>query len=416
MTKFQIETYGCSMNKADSEAMAGLLLEASFVEGSGGVLIINTCTVKTPTERKILRRLRSLSGQKVVVSGCLPAASPEIAEIFPEFSFIGMNIEDIVSAVSETDAGKRFVRIGPSSCRIKLPRKRSNPVVEIVPIAQGCLGDCSYCITKRARGCLVSYPIDLIVERIKAAISDGVKEIWLTAQDTGAYGLDTGESLPKLLDVLSSLQGDFRIRVGMMNPSHALALLGDLVEAYADEKIYKFIHLPLQSGDDRILAEMNRGYSVSDFKEIVGCFRKKYPEITVATDVIVGYPSEDEAAYRNTMNLIKEIRPNILNVSRYWARPGTKAAEMRQHPGRVTKQRSRLMDEVFKRIGLEENLKMVGWEGYVLVSEEARGGFCGRTSSYTPVIIHSRQNLLGKFIKVKVTSATYCYLKGVPSS
>lgn len=414
MTEFRIETYGCSMNKADSEAMAGLLSAAGFVPGDGGILIINTCTVKTPTENKILRRLRGLSGKKVIVSGCLPAASPEIAEKFPYFSFLGLNVEDIVSAAKAVDRGERFLRIGVGGCRLTLPRTRENPVVEIVPIAQGCVGDCSYCITRFARGGLVSYPKDLVLESIRKAVSEGAGEIWLTAQDTGAYGLDSGETLPSLLNAISSLEGCFHVRVGMMNPSHVLGFLDELIEAFDNEKFYRFLHLPLQSGDDSILSDMNRGYSAADFMRIVARFRKRIPDLTLATDVIVGYPGEDEVAFERTLKVIDSVRPDVLNISRYWARPKTRAAEMKQFPGRVTKQRSRRMNELFRRISLENNRKWVGWTGEVLVSERVEGGYCARNPSYKSVIIRSTEDLFGRKLKVRISSASVYYLRGAP--
>jgi MiaB-like tRNA modifying enzyme len=401
------------MNKADSEAMAGLLEAAGFSQGDVGILIINTCTVKTPTENKILRRLRGLSGKKVIVSGCLPAASPEIAEKFPNFSFLGLNVEDVVEAMKAAERGERFLRIGAGGCRLTLPRKRVNPVVEIVPIAQGCVGDCSYCITRFARGGLVSYSKDLILGSIQKAVSEGAGEVWLTAQDTGAYGRDIGANLPSLLKAISSLEEDFHVRVGMMNPSHVLGFLDELIEAFDNEKFYRFLHLPLQSGDDTILSGMNRGYSAADFLRIVRGFRKKMPDLTLATDVIVGYPGEDEEAFENTLKVIEESRPDVLNISRYWARPKTRAAEMKQFPGRITKQRSRRMNELFRKISLENNRKWVGWSGQVLVSERVIGGYCARNLSYKPVVIRSTEDLFGRKLQVSITAASVYYLRGV---
>jgi threonylcarbamoyladenosine tRNA methylthiotransferase CDKAL1 len=408
----QIETYGCSMNQADSEVMAGLLEEAGFVFGEDGILIVNTCTVKTPTERKILKRLEGLRGRKVVVTGCLPSATPDVVEKFPEFSFIGLNVGDIVDAVRAVERGERFVGIREGGCRLGLPRRRANPVVEIVPIAQGCVGDCSYCIVRLARGCLVSYPPELILEDIRKAVSEGVKEFWLTAQDTGAYGRDLGFNLPSLLNSVCALEGVFRVRVGMMNPSNVLGFLDELVEAFDDDKIYKFLHLPLQSGDDRVLEDMNRKYTVDDFRGIVSSFRERFLGMTLSTDVIVGFPSEDDRAFKNTVGLIDELEPEVLNISRFWTRPGTKAEGLKALPGGVTKERSRLVNRVFKEMGLRKNQSWIRWEGSVLVSERASGGFCARNFAYKPIILHSRENLLGKFVDVRITDATYYDLRG----
>jgi len=414
--KVQIETYGCAMNRADSEVMAGFLAENGFeICEDGEILIINTCTVKTPTERKIIKRLRELenSDKRVIVTGCLPAADPKIAERFPRFSFLGTNVSDIVKAVKNTLNGRRFIKIDEDNCRLDFPRIRSNPFIEIIPISQGCLGNCAYCIVKKARGKLRSCPEDLILEDVENAIRDGVKEIWLTSQDTGAYGLDTGKNLPELLQKIFGIRGRFMLRVGMMTPNHAMKFLDELIRAYKNEKIYRFLHIPVQSGDNNVLGDMNRRYRIEDFKRIVKEFRKNIPQITISTDIIAGFPTEDEYAFQNSLNLIKEIKPEILNISRFWRRPGTGAEKMKPLHGRITKERSRRLFGIFKDIALEKNNKWVGWKGKALVSEKGKtGGFCARNFAYKPIILKSEKNLLGKFVNVIITEATYYDLRG----
>jgi len=413
MARIEIETYGCAMNQADSEFMAGILEEDGYVIREGGeILIINTCTVKTPTERKILRRLKELrnSGKKVIVTGCLPAASPEIVNEFPSFSFIGTNVEDIARAVKE----ERYINISEGGCRLEFPKRRKNPVVEIIPIAQGCVGDCSYCIVKNARGKLNSYKPELILDDARTALSEGAGEAWLTAQDTGAYGRDIGTPLPELLEKVSGIDGDFRVRVGMMNPNHAREFLKELIEAYRNEKIYKFLHVPVQSGDDRVLRDMNRKYKVNDFRRIVNEFRNNFPQVTISTDVILGFPTEDEKAFQNTLNLIREIEPEVLNISRFWLRPGTEAEEFKQLPTRITKDRSRIVNSLFKEYALKKNEEWIGWEGEALVSEKSKGNtYTARNFAYKPIVIKSGNNLIGEFVQVKITDATYYDLRGI---
>ncbi len=407
----EIETYGCATNQADSEFMAGLLEEKGYAIGKDGdILVINTCTVKTPTERKIIKRLKKLrnSNRRVIVTGCLPRAQPEIVDEFPEFSFLGTNIGDIPEAVEK----ERFVRISDGGCRFKFPRKRNNPVVGIIPIAQGCVGNCSYCIVRRARGRLHSYRPELILADVRKAISEGVREFWFTAQDTGAYGKDTGTSLPELLGRVSKIEGEFMVRVGMMNPDHVLEFLDELIAAYRTEKIYKFLHIPLQSGDDRVLRDMNRHYTAGDFKTIIKEFRSAFPGITISTDVILGFPTESEEAFKNTLSLLKETEPEVLNISRFWLRPGTDAERLKQLPTRISKDRSRLVNSVFKEYALRKNQKWIGWEGRVLVSKISRGGYTARNSAYKPIVIHSERRLRGEFIWVRITDATYYNLMG----
>ncbi len=407
------------MNKAASEAAAGLLLEKGYElcdDDSYDVIVINTCTVKTPTERKIIKRLESLAdeGKKAVVAGCLPGTCPGLADRFMSFSFIGTNVLDITEAVDNAIHGRRFVRIDSRGCVSGSPRKRDNPVIGIVPISHGCLGNCSYCAVKKARGRLLSFPAGEIVKDVKCALSEGVREIWLTSQDCGAYGRDCGTNLPHLMQQITNIEGEYMLRIGMMNPNHVLSFLDELIEAYKNPKVYKFLHLPVQSGDDNVLRDMNRLYTVADFRKIVEEFRKKMPTLTISTDIIAGFPTEDEKAFQKSLNLLKEIRPDVLNISRFWARPETPAEKMKQLHGRITNQRSRRIAETFNTIALENNRKWISWQGRVLVSEKGkRGDFCARNYTYKPVILKEGENIMGQLMEVKIVDATKNDLRGV---
>lgn len=416
MSKAEIITYGCAMNQADSEMMAGLLGKQGIKVGEKGeVVIVNTCTVKAPTERKVLKKLEELEkeGKKVIVTGCLPLVTPEVAEKFEKFSFLGTNVCDIVEAVKKIEKGERFVKISRKKENL-LPKVRKNPFIEIIPIAQGCISKCAYCCVKLARGKLNSVPQEKIVSQVKSALSEGVKEMWLTAQDTGCYGLDRGEDLPSLLREVSQIPGNFKVRVGMMNPNHALRFLPELISAYKGEKLYKFLHLPVQSGNDEVLEKMNRKYEVEALKKIVEEFRKEIPKITLSTDVILGFPGETKKQFQDSLDLIQEIKPDVLNISRYWDRPRTKAKEMNGFPSRITKDRSREMNKIFQKIGKEQNeKKWLGWEGKVLVSQKGKpGSYKGRNFAYRPVVIKSEKNLLGKWFKLKIEKVTYYDLRG----
>ncbi|MFH0861010.1 MAG: tRNA (N(6)-L-threonylcarbamoyladenosine(37)-C(2))-methylthiotransferase [Candidatus Altiarchaeota archaeon] len=414
---YALETYGCALNQSDSHIISGLMQEMGYTLSEDAELrIINTCTVKTPTEHKIIRRLEALSGDgcKVIVAGCLPAADQSIVDRFPRFSFIGTNVSDIRDAVRTVEAGARFVKIDVGSDKFSAPRASDSQFIDIVPIAEGCLGGCSYCITKRARGKLRSYDADSIVERIEDGVLRGVREFWLTAQDTGAYGADIGCSLPELLHSVCDVDGGFKIRVGMMNPDHALSFLDELMTAYGNDKIYKFAHIPVQSGSDNVLRDMGRKYSAEDFIGLTSRIRESIPDITLSTDVICGYPNETDRDFKLTLSLIRQVRPAVLNVSRFWPRPGTRAASLDQHPGRVTKERSRRMSRLFSNIGLEENRRWVGWGGGALVSEaNPDGTYTARNHAYKPIILEPAENMLGREVKVRITDCTYYDLRGV---
>lgn len=387
-----ILTYGCAVNQADSETIASILKasghEVVFDSDAPDLIIVNTCIVKGPTENKIIRRLQDLekSSKRVIVAGCMPEAYPEIAKRFPRFEFIGTEPESIVGLVG--------------GCNERHKKVRVNPFVEIIPICNGCMGACAYCATKIARGNLKSRGVDEIVETARKALSEGIVEIWLTAQDTGCYGFDIRTNLAEILNKISALDGEFRVRVGMMNPEHALKILDALVEAYKNEKVYKFLHLPVQSGSDRVLKLMLRGYSVKQFIKVSEAFRKK-ADVAISTDIIVGFPGETEADFNATFDLIKKLKPEVLNISKYWMRRRTAAASMKQLPIDVIKERGKELSELYAKSS-SRNINSQSGPAKVLVTEKRGALFVGRTEQYRPVLIESKSNLLGKFINVEV--------------
>lgn len=408
-----IETYGCAYAQAESEMIAGMLSKAGAIivksPEIADVIILVTCHVKETTEKKILFRIKQLgenySEKSLIVYGCLAQAYPEkILDANSQASLVGnFSIHEIPEAVKKALEGKRVEYLEKKvKPKLGIPRIKKNPVIGIVPIAEGCAGNCAYCSTKFSRGRIISYPKELIVKEICSLLNTGVKEIWLTAQDTGAYGIDISSNLPELLKEVSKIQGKFFVRVGMLNPMHARKYLDKLLEAYESEKIYKFLHIPVQSGSNKILELMKRAYNVSDFIEIIERFRERFPRIQIWTDIIVGYPSESEEDFEQTKSLLKEIEPDWVNISRFSLRSGTEAAKMKQIPTDIKKERSRELSELVRKIVEKVNEKWKNWEGEVLVSEKGKEGWIGRNFAYKPVVIKSGENLLGKFVRVKI--------------
>jgi MiaB-like tRNA modifying enzyme len=386
-------------------------------EEEADALVILTCTVKTPTQNKVVKRIRELhvKGIPLVVAGCMPKAQKSLVmETAPGASLIGPdNLRDIVSVVEAVLEGCVMETLSEDiPDRTCLPRLRKNPVVHIAPISSGCLGDCSYCIVKRARGHLTSYPAVGILEDIAEALKEGCREIWITAEDTAAYQWE-GVTLPQLLSDICNLKGDFRIRVGMMTPNQALPIIDELLHAFASEKIFKFLHVPVQSGNDAILRKMRRRYTRSDFIELVDCFREVFPSSSLSTDIICGFPGESEEQFNDSLELLKEVKPDVLNISRFWGRPGTEAASMvGQLHGRVTKQRSRKLSEIWREKSLEWNRRWLGWEGKVLIDELGRTeSVVGRNSAYKPVVLTYPLDI-GKFVDVKIVETRGSYLIG----
>jgi MiaB-like tRNA modifying enzyme len=300
--------------------------------------------------------------------------------------------------------------------KLNLPKIRSNPVVSVIPINYGCLGSCAYCCVVHARGHLRSYSVKEVVERIICDIADGAREFWVTSQDTACYGKDFHANLADLLKALDGVAGDFKIRVGMMTPNMVIDMQKELIDAFKSDKIFKFLHLPVQSGDDETLNRMHRFYTAAEFKAIVNAFREQFPDLTLATDIIVGFPGETEEAFENTLKLLEDVKPDVTNVSKFFARPKTAAAQIRD--GLVErdeiKRRSAIAAQLARRLSLEQNKRWIGWVGEVLVDEKGKveGSWVGRNFAYKPVVVKSADNLLAKTIKVKVGLAAETYLMG----
>lgn len=420
--KVYIETYGCTLNKTDSAYMKALLERAGHIivnsVEEADVVIVNTCTVRKDTEDKVIARIRRLYrlserlGFKLVVAGCMAKAQPSlIVKNAPKASLISpQNIDRIVEVV---ESPNRLILISGDVKRLRFIPIHFKDRVAAIPLCEGCLGSCSYCIVRIARGRLQSYPPRAIVEAVKEALKRGVVEVQITAQDTAAYGLDIGYSLPKILDDILSIEGNFKVRVGMMNVNLAMKFMDELIEVYRDPKMYKFLHLPLQSGDDRVLKVMNRGYTVDDYVGFVEEFRRKVPGVAVATDIIVGHPGEDEEAFKNTLEVVKRLEFDRVHIAHYSIRPHTPSARLKQVPGYVKKRRvlelTRLVEEICSR----KFRAYVGKEVEVLFTERSfRGDILGRMDNYYPVIVKCSGDVLGLKGRVKIVDSTFYDLKG----
>ena len=419
MPKIYLNSYGCSANKADAEIARGELAENghTFVEDpiEADINIVMTCVVKTPTEQKVSKELRELysSGKPLIVAGCMPKSMTEqVKKLVPNASLVGPDdIERIQEAVDYTLKGEHVVYIdGDATDRTCLPRVRENKLIHIAPISTGCLGNCSYCIVKFARGHLYSFPADKIVSDVKTAIEEGCREVWVTAEDTATYN-DNGLRLPGLLDMITALEGDFRVRVGMTTPNQLEPVLDDMMESMKNPKLYQFIHIPIQAGNDEILAKMRRRYTVQEFKDVVNRLRESYPDIGISTDIICGFPGETMDQFQDSLDLISWLKPDVLNINRFWERPGTDASKMpgRLH-GRDTKERSRIMTKLWKELAVEVGQKWIGWEGEILLTEHGKNGTkVGRNFAYKAIALKTDAPL-GSFVKVRVNKTGVGYL------
>ena len=419
-----LKSFGCSTNLADGEVLGGCLAKAGYASvgcvSDADVAIFNTCAVKGPTENRMIEILKRIPpDKKVVVAGCLPMINLERLRKEVRFDAVvgpaaGERIVEIVDRVVKGEKITALDGMLHAKPSLKLPHQQINPVVSAIPINYGCLGKCAYCCVVFARGHLRSYSIQEIVERVKRDLTVGVREFWLTSQDVACYGRDLGVNLAELLNAVCAVEGKFKVRVGMMTPNIVLGILDDLIQAFQNEKIFKFLHLPVQSGDNEVLKSMHRFYSVEDFKHIIKAFRRGLPELTVATDVICGFPSESREAFEKSLQLLEEVKPDVVNVSKFFARPRTAAARMQKDfVSQVEiKRRTNIVARLAKKMAYEKNQQWVGWAGEVLIDEVGKvsNSWVGRNFAYKPIVFKTG-DLHGKFVHAKVVKAHSTYLE-----
>ncbi len=411
MMRVSVEAYGCTLNRGESRFMQELL------EGAGHEVVepddaetslVVTCCVIESTERRMLKRIRELKekDKRVLIGGCMASIMKEkVSAVDPEAVFISpRNLEKVLEEVGEDDetSPAEPVKKGPPE----------NSIDAIVPIGQGCTERCSYCVTRLARGALRSYTDEEITASVSRRLSEGFKEIMLTAQDTAAYGRDVESTLPDLLNRITSLDGEFRIRVGMANITNLKPVLAETIRAFDSDKVYKFLHLPVQSGDDDLLRSMRRRYSVKDFMDICEDFRSRFPDSSISTDIITGFPGETQEQFQASLDLMREVRPDIINVTRFSAREGTEAFNMdKKVPGWVSKERSRELTKLRNEIRLEKNKSFIGSVFRVMTTEHVKPGTTmARTDGYRLIVLPNDLPL-GSFYDVKTVSAADAYLK-----
>ena len=418
MAKIFVEAYGCSASFADSEMISGLIVNGGHTlatdSSESDLNLIVTCSVKDTTANKMMHRIKSLKTKPLIVAGCLPKAEQSNVEKFTEnASLLGPNsLGKTLDVINSTLMGKKQIALEDSDLsKVGLPKVRLNSAVGIVEIASGCMSECTFCQTKLSKGDLSSYRLGDIVRQVQTEIREGCKEVWLTSTDNGCYGFDIGTDLPTLVNTVTEIPEDFMIRVGMMNPMYMPRIKKNLIEAYDNDKVFKFLHLPVQSGSDKVLNDMKRGHTSETFKEIVKKVKRRFENFTISTDVIVGFPSETEEDFQKTITLLDETKPDVVNLSKYSARPGTDAAKLKQIDAAEIKRRSKIVFEQINKISMESNKKWIGWKGKVLFDENTEEGIKGRNYAYKPISIDEEVKI-GQSHIVEITNATVKRLTG----
>lgn len=425
MLELYFETYGCTANYNSTEILKGLITKAGLnittQEDHADYIIINSCIVKQPTQERIRRRIQDLLKQKkkIILTGCMPRVFREKFENQPNLYLLDTSqIKNIINLIQDIENNlyepEKYLK-HRKEIKLNLPKIPKEKLIGITQISEGCLGKCTYCITRLAKGSLFSYPKEDILKSIKSNLKSECKEIWITSQDNASYGNEENKYLlPDLLKEILKIDKKFYLRIGMMNPNNVLQILQELIEIYKNEKMFKFLHIPIQSGSNKILKNMNREYTKQDFLKIIKKFKENFPNMHISTDIIIGYPGETEKDFQETYEIIKKIEPETLNISRFWPHTKTKAGKLKPVDNKIIKKRIIKLAQLHKEILLERQKKYLNKEAKVIVDQKGISGFpntfLARDINYKLYAIQTKEKILGKKIKIKVIKPMAHYL------
>ncbi len=429
-----IETYGCSANKNNSEILAGTLRQSGYQitnnEKIADILIINTCIVKGKTETKIKRRIQDMSNlyknKLIVIAGCMPQTDKEsLIKVNPKLLILGIHhikeIDRLIRDFNENKLSKTrqdYYISHQNEEKLYAPKISASRLISITQISEGCKGDCTFCKTKLAKGDLFSYDKDAILKSVESDLQSGAKEVWITSQDNASYGLDKEnkeQKLPDLLKKILDLKHNFKLRLGMMNPNNLFPIINEMIEIYKNKKIYKFLHIPIQSASNRILKDMNRKYEIETAKEIIKRFRKEFPDITIATDIIVGYPTETEQDHKNNLEFIEEFKPDVLNLSKFSSHKQTQAGKLSPLDKDIINKRASELMHLHRVTANENKQKFRNKIITVFVNSKTNMPYVyeSRDDNYNIVLINSKdKSILGKNIEVKIKEIGVHHLIG----
>ncbi len=445
MSRYSIWTIGCQMNKAESQHIAGYLdsagyqATASFQEAN--LIVLNTCVVRQSAEDKVLGTLNGLQGLKrkrpnlsILVTGCFVDSDIEgLKSQFPQVDFFfkpgayselidwakGQGIfvaeqgllcgacPERASSVASLPQNNKERRAHNDTLGTSLP-------CAFVPIIQGCDNFCSYCIVPYRRGKEVSHPVEEIVCEVEEMVKRGVKEITLLGQNVDSYGHDL-PGKPNLADLLARLNGiDNLVRIRFLT-NHPKDMSPKLIGAVASlNKVCEHLELAIQAGDDDILRAMRRGYTVEQYRELIHTVRCHIPEVSLSTDVIVGFPGETEEQFEHTFSLLQELRFDVVHVAAYSPRPGTIASQKYKDnvPPEIKRKRLNKIEDLQASIASEINSQLQGKIVQVLVEGEKKDKWYGRTRSNKLVFFEDDAGYLGQLLKVKVDKSSPWALQG----
>ena len=425
---YHIITYGCQMNEHDSEKLAGMLEKIGYNNTEqlekADIILLNTCTIRENAELKVFGKLGQLKEYKrknpdliIGIGGCMMQLDEPVEEIYKKYRHVDLifgthNIHQVPDLIKKIDRTReRVVEVWDQEEGLipDLPSQRESKYSAWVSIIQGCDNFCTYCIVPYVRGRERSRPLEMIIKEAKKLAADGVKEVTLLGQNVNSYGNDLAEAIdfPLLLEELNKV--DYLERIRFMT-SHPRDFSEKLLFAIKNlDKVAEHIHLPIQSGSNKILKEMNRGYSREYYIKTVKEIQNKMPEAAVSTDFIVGFPGESDQDFEQTLELVKELRFDMAYTFIYSPRSGTPAARREdQITEEVKKERLNRLMEIQNRISYQNNQKLIGKTQKILVtgpSSRDENVYEGRTGTNKICFIDKRSDLIGEIVKVKIDSA-----------
>ncbi len=408
---YHIWTIGCQMNKAESERLEGFFNQAGYHQSSNlneiDLIVLNSCVVRQSAENRVINKIHSLRhlkkerpDMKIAVTGC----------------YVNSDIDSLKKKYPHVDY---FFKPGESPYWLEQPGWEkflhgSTGPATYVPITQGCNNFCSYCIVPYRRGREISRPISEIIREIRELIEHGTREVTLLGQNVDSYGQDLpgNPDLADLLNDLNSVEGLLRLRFLTNHPKDMSDKLIDAISSL--DKVCEQINLPVQAGDNEILKLMRRDYTIEHYHQLIRKIRSKIPDIALSTDVIVGFPSESEDQFRNTFDLLADIRFDTVHVAAYSPREGTIAA--RDLEDDVTddekKRRLNMVEELQKNIATEINEALLGKTVEILVEGRKKGKWHGRTRSDKLVFFRDNGNHLGKLVNINIQKTSPWSLQG----
>jgi len=435
-----IDTYGCSANQNNSEILAGILSRANYLITNNielaNIIILNTCIVKDKTITKIKRQIQDLknfSANKnnlLIIAGCMPETEKlkKLKNLNRNIIFLGTHhFKDILNLIRDykegklTDKKQQEYLTKNNEIKLCLPKLPNNKLISIHQISEGCLGNCSFCLTKLAKHSLFSYPKEKIIESIEQDLANGAKEIWLTSQDNASYGLDLKNNkkenqkheLISLLKNILQLKHKFKLRLGMVNPNNILPILDELIEIYKNAKIYKFLHIPIQSASNLILKHMNRAYAIEQAEQIISKFKKSFPNIVIATDIIVGYPIETESDHKLNKEFLEKFKPDVLNLSKFSSHKQTQVGKLKVLKNSIIKSRTTELMQLHRQTAKENKQKYQNKEIKVFINKHINQDlYEARDENYNIILIKTSKENLGKEVSAKIKEVCVHHMIG----